>query len=576
MPQRSSATRRSLDSNRQERQVAFSNARQRFEEQRHHSHAVRERGDEDYGPIVYKTEYVEEEAAATNKSINDLIKNFEALSDNSLRDRGRSFGSARVQRSASPVKWKRKSYHDEQAYQQEVPAVIPAEVPRNKTNRGRPSVEYSEHSYHDVSTASMANSDVFTQSHVEHDNYKEPEPYVKQSKVKRTDMNRLSDPSLPHRFTNSLPPETERPPTRTKLTWSENPIMVGEAHHGEDYERGNPDLDPVAESAVYELEKRLDKMEKFELTLNKDKDGYGLSIIGMGIGADSGVEKLGIYVKMVFPGQAAEKVGIQMADQIVEVDGISLVGVSHSFAADTLRSTGQKVKFLMARDIDKESSEVRTLILNTLQAEERALQSEEESVESDISRSEDELNETYDVGSVNQRYDEDQTEQLKLMQDAQARILHQLSLSQKENSQLQNEIEHLRQENEKLLRKNRELEDRNRGLEEHIAQNMNHSSLPRSYDSTMTSNMDDLDDLEESRVDDNSMLSMWSLQDVLLWLEENNLSSLVPLFRVNRIDGKELDRIREKNDSKTLKALGVQKEQRAALRTALRTLGSTC
>ena len=85
--------------------------------------------------------------------------------------------------------------------------------------------------------------------------------------------------------------------------------MVGEAHHAEDYERGNPDLDPVAESAVYELEKRLDKMEKFELTLNKDKDGYGLSIIGMGIGADSGVEKLGIYVKMVFPGQAAEKVG---------------------------------------------------------------------------------------------------------------------------------------------------------------------------------------------------------------------------------------------------------------------------
>ena len=52
----------------------------------------------------------------------------------------------------------------------------------------------------------------------------------------------------------------------TMKLFVQNPIMVGETHHKEDYERGNPDLDPVAESAVYELEKRLDKMEKFDLT----------------------------------------------------------------------------------------------------------------------------------------------------------------------------------------------------------------------------------------------------------------------------------------------------------------------
>ena len=43
---------------------------------------------------------------------------------------------------------------------------------------------------------------------------------------------------------------------------------------------------------------------------------------------------------------------------------------------------------------------------------------------------------------------------------------------------------------------------------------------------------------------------MWSLQDVLNWLDENKLGSLVPTFRIHKIDGKELDRIREKNDSK--------------------------
>ena len=66
----------------------------------------------------------------------------------------------------------------------------------------------------------------------------------------------------------------------------------------------------------------------------------------------------------------------------------------------------------MARDIDQENSEVRTLILNTLQAEERAMESDQDSMDS---RSEyDEMNATYDV---NEKYNpEKDDEQIRLMQ----------------------------------------------------------------------------------------------------------------------------------------------------------------
>merc|ERR1719282_1657597 len=118
-----------------------------------------------------------------------------------------------------------------------------------------------------------------------------------------------------------------------------------------EYDRKNRDVDPASAAVEWELEKNVARLETLQVELERGSEGLGLAIMGLGAGAELGLEKLSIFVKSVTPGGVAAKDGrVKEGDQIIEVNGQSLVGVTQTHAATVLRAALGTVSFLLGRE----------------------------------------------------------------------------------------------------------------------------------------------------------------------------------------------------------------------------------
>ncbi|ESO81975.1 hypothetical protein LOTGIDRAFT_90066, partial [Lottia gigantea] len=75
---------------------------------------------------------------------------------------------------------------------------------------------------------------------------------------------------------------------------------------------------------------------------NSEATGLGVSVKGKSISTPQGTKDLGIFIKSVMPGGAAFKDGrLIMNDQLLEINGEKLVGLTNIKAMEKLRNAMQ-------------------------------------------------------------------------------------------------------------------------------------------------------------------------------------------------------------------------------------------
>uniref|UniRef100_A0A8B9NEB4 FERM and PDZ domain containing 2 n=1 Tax=Accipiter nisus TaxID=211598 RepID=A0A8B9NEB4_9AVES len=87
--------------------------------------------------------------------------------------------------------------------------------------------------------------------------------------------------------------------------------------------------------------------EIYTVELVKEDGSFGISVTG---GINTSVRHGGIYVKSIIPRGPADKDGqIKIGDRLLEVDGISLCGITHKQAVEHLKKSCQIAKLVLER-----------------------------------------------------------------------------------------------------------------------------------------------------------------------------------------------------------------------------------